>query len=279
MASPGSQSAGRNPNTNPGSNRNAGKGTAGGGDRPTITRGQQPAPPANANISPGLTHTKQSPYGGEVRYENGQMTVGPTSREVAQQRDVIGAWKEYNNRGLGHKILDTIAGPLYNENMPNLDDPRTYWGGQYHTSTDPLGTAAMIAGTALGLPGLGTVTQGAEEAFGFHPDIYHNGPAANYGSEQYGMPAPPAANWGAQNMAGAFSNTGGGAVAQQPGGASFGAQPTTMASAQPTPAAQGMFTPQLPNHTLPKDYASMFPNSLSEQDKALLYAKALGGMG
>jgi hypothetical protein len=37
----------------------------------------------------------------------------------------------------------------------------------------------------------------------------------------------------------------------------------------------GFFTPKLPNHTLPLDYQSMFPNSLSETDKALLYAQAL----
>jgi hypothetical protein len=36
-----------------------------------------------------------------------------------------------------------------------------------------------------------------------------------------------------------------------------------------------MFNPKLPNHSLPFGFNSAFPNSLSEQDKALLYANAL----
>lgn len=60
-----------------------------------------------------------------------------------------------------------------------------------------------------------------------------------------------------------------GPQAQAPGGAAFGAQPKAPVQ---SPA---MFSPNLPNHTLPQGFASAFPNSLSPADKALLYANAL----
>lgn len=63
------------------------------------------------------------------------------------------------------------------------------------------------------------------------------------------------------------------------------AQPQMNPNAPP-PAPQGMaaFGPQptgqnylngLPSHSVPQNYASLFPNSLSERDKQLLYARAL----
>jgi hypothetical protein len=63
----------------------------------------------------------------------------------------------------------------------------------------------------------------------------------------------------------------GGTQATAAGGAPFGPQPTQTGTATPPAYGNG----RLPNHSLPYGYQSLFPNSLSDEDKALLYAKAL----
>lgn len=52
-------------------------------------------------------------------------------------------------------------------------------------------------------------------------------------------------------------------------------QPTGMAGFGPQPTSQPTFMNGLPNHSLPQNYDSLFPNSLSDKDRQLLYARAL----
>jgi hypothetical protein len=64
------------------------------------------------------------------------------------------------------------------------------------------------------------------------------------------------------------------AALQAPGGAPFG--PQTGGSTTPTATQQpGLFSPKIANHSLPYGYQSAFPNSLSDEDKRLLYAQLL----
>lgn len=278
-----------------------GKGSAGGsynGGGPGANRGQYR--PGMVTNSGQMITGEVTSYGAPVRQNKyGVKTALPETATPGKPAQAWGSWKDqvgtYNkaaekwNAGAGPSfgnVVNNMSPYGFSMQAPDLNRPKTYTGGDYHLGVNP----AELAGGLLSMYGSGLISgpmagkvytaMGGQNVMLGGPDV-----PGGWDPKGAGAAVPNQAQGngvsGAQNMAGAFSNTGGGgnAVAQQPGGASFGAQPTTMASAQPTPAAQGMFTPQLPNHTLPKDYASMFPNSLSEQDKALLYAKALGGMG
>lgn len=169
---------------------------------------------------------------------------------------------------------------------PNYDNPSTYSHGLAHTNVDPLGVALGVAGMAVGAPigaayGLGKTLTGYE------------GPQVKLGDASPGTPQPgqgfnysgtgPQGRYGpgtsAPSQTGALGNpTQGGSMgtpAMPPGGAPFGAQPSAPALGAPAAPVSGMTG--IANHSLPYGYNSMFPNSLTDQDKALLYAKALGG--
>jgi hypothetical protein len=86
------------------------------------------------------------------------------------------ARREYENRDLFDKLVDLFAGPIYNDNEPDFNDPDTFWGGHYHSSTNPAGVAGLVAGSALGL-GLGTVglgTVASQIGSQLGPEAYHN---------------------------------------------------------------------------------------------------------
>lgn len=244
---PGSTKAGEHTY---GGERPGGKGSAGGGDRPTITRGVAPAPLGpNERAYPGYTHTKQSSTGGQLSFENGRLVVSPTRKELEQQNDIIGAWDDWNGRSFWDKGLDMIAGPLYDEQMPDLDDPRTYWGGKYHTSTNPLASAAMIAGALVGVPGAGIMMQTAQDLTGLKTDVYHNPPSANYGAERYGMPAGPSASPSSNPMAGLSGERTG--VAGTIAGPLKAPTPSIFAPQAPAaqPAPPAIFPPKPPVQT------------------------------
>ena len=80
----------------------------------------------------------------------------------------------YATRGLAGKIGDAIAGPFYDEQEPISQNPRTFASGTFHSSTNPLGAAAAIAGMATGIPGLGTAGSIIGDAVGI-PHVSHGG--------------------------------------------------------------------------------------------------------
>lgn len=188
---------------------------------------------------------------------------------------------EYQNRSLGKRVVDFMS-PLKSID-PQINQPSSYQGGQYHHGFNPAGAVAgMLSPYGSGLltgPLAGSLynQQGGHnvvltgEGSGWSTSYPDGGPGYN-SSTGYGGPAgQPTSPQGKGQQGGTLQPYG---LTSNPGGAPFGAQPTR-APAQP--AAPSMFSPQIPNHTVPYGYQSAFPNSLTEKDKQLLYAQYLMG--
>jgi len=191
------------------------------------------------------------------------------------------------NAGAGPSIANAINGyaPMgFSMQAPDFARPATYTGGDYHLGVNPVGLAIGLGSMAAGappVPGLGTLASKAYNALGFH-DLVLTGPDVPAGWTGPGMPGSntaPDSPSATQAASHSFSNTGGNPMAAfpsnpvvtTPGGAPMGAQPTPPS---PVPSAFPM-APKIPNHSLPQGYESLFPNSLSDADKALLYGQAL----
>lgn len=153
---------------------------------------------------------------------------------------------------------------------------------------DPFQVGANLLGAVI--PGVGLAYGAGTTAFG-HPSLGqiamdHVAPPANQigGAPGFGSVSPSTQNGppsGSQGGAPGFGNTGNGGnmgafghAAQAPGGAAFGPQPNAPVQQAQNPMG-AFFSPQQANHSLPQGYNSMFPNSLSPQDMALLYGKTL----
>lgn len=180
-------------------------------------------------------------------------------------------------------LLNNMSPYGFSMQAPELNKPKTYTGGDYHLGVNP----AELAGGLLSMYGSGLISGpvagNVYTAMGGQ-NVMLGGPGVPSGWDPKGAtpatPNAPNTQGNGTPSSGNMANTGNGGswggpsqvATSAPGGAPFGAQPA------PTGGnSGGFFTPQLPNHSLPKGYTSMFPNSLSEQDKALLYAQALGG--
>lgn len=191
------------PSQGPGPSKIGGGGGANtgvGGDRPL--RGLPTTPYGGGPPS----QVAETPYGAPVHYDYGKygLNTDGTPTKTAQSpekwkgtkqrvEDYNKAVKEYENRDFFGKVMDFLAGPLYDEQAPNIDDPRTYWGGKYHTSTDPVAAAAMAAGTFGGVPFAGEIVGQAEDLAGIDADVYHHTMPAGQ-REKYGM--SPEGGWG-----------------------------------------------------------------------------------
>jgi len=97
-------------------------------------------------------------------------TMNNANVETHQLKDWADASREYNDRSFGRRALDFVAGPWFNDNKPDFNDPRTFWGGKFHTSTNPLGAAASLLGGAA-FPGAGIPAGMIGSAIG--PEAYH----------------------------------------------------------------------------------------------------------
>ncbi len=183
MASPGSQSAGRNPNTNPGSNRNAGKGSAGGSSglpgtkKPGVdygalsnVTGGQPLGASAATISgPTTSYGAPTHPGGRLDPE-GRYALTPDrwnslTDQVSKYNEAARQW----NAGTGRSFANFVnrAQPFgFTMEAPELSKPKTYVDGDYHLGVNPLGLAGSVGGAIAGIPGVGTVAGGLYDAFG-----------------------------------------------------------------------------------------------------------------
>ena len=72
-------------------------------------------------------------------------------------------------------VLDFIGGPFIDAKPPDVTNPDSYAGGNWHTSTNIGGALGTAAGFGLGMPGLGQVGGWIDDQLGI-PDIYHGGP-------------------------------------------------------------------------------------------------------
>lgn len=240
----GGARGGRDPNA--GGKAKGGGGSGASGERGTLGQQQDRRNMANAgrvnNSAPGVSRGEKSVGSIGLRDLNprtpGFGSFGP--------RGPMGTWGsspefskamgEYQNRGLGMKALDFLAGPFYDQVKPNPLDPRTYAGGTYHTGTNIPGVAGSLIGSALG-PGLGMVG-------GF------------LGSQ---IPGGTVLHGGNPALAGYNTGTGlpGAAPGAQGGtgmGGQFAMRPITPAGARQgiptTPATQQMGLPGLPQNTM-----------------------------
>jgi hypothetical protein len=245
---------------------NAGKGSAG-GTGPNAPGGNQYAGYKGPTGTRAPTSAAPGSYG----------LSGPETRAYNDAKT------EYQNRSLGKRIVDFLS-PVKSVD-PQINQPSSYEGGKYHHGFNPVGLAAGLAapygtGTILG-PAAGAIYSGmgghdvvlTGGGSGFSTSFPDGGPGYNSSTGFAGGPGTPGTPQGKGDQSGMAAALIGNPVQSAPGGAPFGAQPTPPA---PSPAP-GMFTPKIPNHSLPKGYQSMFPNSLTEEDKKLLYAQALMG--
>ena len=227
------------------------------------------------------------------------VAVGPDlANKNAQRAATYNAAAHEWNAGTGrsfNNFVNAMSPMGFSMEPPDIARPQTFSGSTYHLGWNPGSLMGLATGAVV--PGSGLITgpmgQAAYTALGGKNPIL-TGPG------KMGMPTWDAPGTGnPKNPMGAFTPGGGqlagaapahlsgntgngggmGAFPQQnaPGGAAFGAQPSQQAQV-PTNTGNSMaafFTPKIANHTLPQGYQSMFPNSLSAEDMALLYGKAL----
>lgn len=82
------------------------------------------------------------------------------------------AMEEYEQRPDYIDVIDAVAGPYFNANEPEFDEPDSFRGGTYHTSTNPLGVAGSLIGNIFGGAAGGAVL-GQLGSLG--PELYHGG--------------------------------------------------------------------------------------------------------
>lgn len=197
------------------------------------------------------------------------------------------AAREWNGRTFVDRALNFAAPFGLTSVAPDLNHPKTYTGGTFHTGLNPAELGGAVLGAAIPAPGASSVLS---KVFGLGYDAAGGRPVMLTGEEvpkdwdprgaqpaDTNKPAPnPMGGLSGERTGAAGAWAGGNPVQNAPGGAPFGAQPVQggMTGGNPAPT---MFTPKIANHSLPKGYESLFPGSLTEEDKKLLYAQALMG--
>jgi hypothetical protein len=301
----GERRAGGNPNGTVGGKSSGSSSGPRANAQAQVNRAYQSAPAAAPAMAGNATVADRMIATGQVRAPS-IPAAGVAQGNYATQGDAYNQYAtavgDYATRSLAGRIGAALAGPFVDQQEPMAGNPRSFSHGTYHTTSNPGGIVGSmapmgigsIAGPALGAgytaAGLPEVWHGGNDQPDIRNGIFGNAPPGYDMGKSFddmggthaewgfggGGPTPPGGNQtGGGNMT-AFPAP----VASAPGGAPFGAQPTPAApTGQPSPAAglNGLFSPRLPNHSLPQGFQSAFPNSLSDADKALLYAKALGG--
>lgn len=238
---------------------------------------------SGANTSYGApVHTSIGPISAGIQAAKSPAAWSALNDQVDTYNKAATKW----NAGTGRSLANTINAfaPMgMSMQPPEFDKPKTYVGGDYHLGMNPaalagglLGGAAVIGGGLVAGPAAGKLYEMAGGS-----NLMLGGGKV---PEAWSINGPHPSQQTPSNHMTAFGNPtqgGGGmpAFPSAPGGAAFGAQPGQGGSpvTPPAPQAPGFFNPKIPNHSLPQGYQSLFPNSLSEADKALLYGKALMG--
>jgi len=239
----------------------------------------------NSQASSGAKTNQYAGYKGPVGTSNANTAVAPGSYGLSsnETKQYNSAKTEYANRGFLGRAFDFMS-PVHRID-PQINQPSSYANGTTHYGVNPGGLAAGLIGGAI-MPGAGLFTgplgSAAYDATGQHELVLSGpgagfstsypdgGPGYNSASGYAGPKSDPRAPQMKADQSG-VSAFAGAPVSSAPGGAPFGAQPST-AAADPMNA---FFRPKVPNHTLPQGFQSAFPNSLSAEDMALLYGQAL----
>lgn len=168
-------------------------------------------------VATGKIRTPSIPAGG--------VAPGNYATQDEAYNDFAKAVGSYATRGFIDRALDFLGGGFYDAQEPMAGNPRSFAGGDYHTSSNPGsilgGFAGMLApgsGTLVG-PALG----GAYTALGL-PDIWHGGYSQpDYRSGLLGNSSQP--------MGGSFADIGG--TSTGPLGSLFGGGHTYASGSNP----------------------------------------------
>lgn len=148
---------------------------------------------------------------------------------------------EYDTRGLLGKVADFFGGSWFDQQEPISQNPRTFAQGAFHTSTNPVGAVAGLAGGMVN-PALGKIT-GPLGAWGYNAlggkNIFHGG----YSQPDTGVYSDPSGGWGQASLSGGGLLSGNPSNPQPNRGAQGGllqptAQPGVTPQAPILPAAQ-----------------------------------------
>ena len=271
-------------------------GNRGSADRTGVGGGSAGRPGGVGNVGQTNRAPTTTDYGAPIHYgdQNNPITKGmviaqnpqkwnATVDRVNTYNAAARNWNQSANQPSLGNLVNNIAPFGFSMQAPDYNKPKTYVGGDYHMGVNPMALAGSLLGGASMIPGAGTVAGyglgKAYELAGGNNVMLGGGDVPKswtaWGGGGQGNTVP-----GSQNMAQEHAMGGTQTAMGTPGGAPFGPQPTTTPSvpgASPGGTASGYFRPQLANHTVPQGYPSAFPNSLTEDDKRLLYAKALMG--
>lgn len=148
-----------------GGGRQGGNGKDSGG-RPARSVGN--ATVADHAIATGRVSAPSVPSGGVAR--------GNYNSQVDAYNDYAKAVGGYATRGFVDKALDFLGGSFYDAQEPMAGNPRSFAGGDYHSTSNPGGILGGVAGMAI--PGLGTLTGpalGAAYTASGLPEVWHGG--------------------------------------------------------------------------------------------------------
>lgn len=261
------------------------------------TGGREPANGSRSGGNPdagrtggggGIGGGAATPYGAPIHtnqygsFAESPKTWDTTKQKVDTYNTAAQKWNASANTPSLANLVNNMAPGGFSMQAPDYNHPKTYVGGDYHLGLNP----AALAGGMLGMYGSGMVTGPllgkAYTQFGGQNVMLGGGKVPDSWANPTGpMTGPPGSS--PTQTAGTFGNTGGGLPGFPMTPATpFGQQPTPTGLPRPQPPVspgQPAFPGGVPNHSLPQGYDSLFPNSLTAQDKALLYGKALTGGG
>lgn len=118
--------------------------------------------------------------------------------------DFARAIGDYATRGWVGRAFDWALGPLFNQQEPISQNPRTYADGTYHSSTNPAGAIASLAGMATGItaPVLPSLVGMGYNALGGQ-DIFHGG----YSQPDTGVYSDPSSGWSGTAQSGGWGGS------------------------------------------------------------------------
>ena len=207
----------------PGGRNNAGGGR-GGGDKKA----------GNATVADHMIAT------GEISVPS----IGPNGvaqGNYASQDDAYNDFSkavgDYETRSTFGKIADFLGGSWFDQQAPISQNPRTFAKGTYHTSTNPAGVVAGIAGGMIN-PAFGQVT-GPLGAMAYNAagglNISHGG----YSQPDTGIYDDPSGGWGAAQTASGGGLMGGGPPSQHEN-RGYQGNNGLLGGSNPAPATQGL---------------------------------------
>jgi hypothetical protein len=117
-------------------------------------------------VATGRVSTPSIPAGGVAKgnYQTQDQAYSDYARAVGK----------HATRGAFDKVADFLGGPLYDPKEPMAGNPRSFAGGDFHSTTNPGGVIGGLLGMGAGVPGLGLIGGTGWNMAGL-PEIWHGG--------------------------------------------------------------------------------------------------------